>query len=60
MQVEEFGFGFPPRAIGIQKQSGMWKLVYGKGKVRGDNTVYSINLIPLGGFVRITGENLGT
>lgn len=38
--VEEFGFGFPPRA---------W------GKRIGD-TLYSINWLPLGGFVRIKGE----
>jgi regulator of sigma E protease len=41
MNVEEFGFGFPPRIFGIK---------------RGE-TIYSINLIPLGGFVRITGED---
>lgn len=39
--VEEFGFGLPPR-------------VWGK-KVRG--TLYSINLLPFGGFVRLHGEN---
>jgi regulator of sigma E protease len=41
MGVEEFGFGFPPRIFGIK---------------RGETT-YSINWIPLGGFVRILGEN---
>ena len=41
MHVEEFGFGFPPRAFGIKR-----------GK-----TIYSINWIPIGGFVRIKGEN---
>ncbi len=40
-KVEEFGFGFPPRVF---------------GKKVGDTT-YSINWIPLGGFVRIKGEN---
>lgn len=40
MKVEEFGFGFPPRAIGIK---------------RGETT-YSINWIPFGGFVKILGE----
>jgi len=39
--VEEFGFGFPPRLFAIK---------------RGE-TIYSINLIPLGAFVRATGEN---
>lgn len=42
-KVEEFGFGFPPRAWGVK---------------RGD-TVYSINWIPLGGFVKIKGEDGG-
>ena len=40
LKVEEFGFGFPPRIFGIR---------------RGD-TVYSINWLPFGGFVRIHGE----
>lgn len=40
VKVEEFGFGFPPRIFGIKK----------------GETVYSINLIPLGGFVKIFGE----
>jgi regulator of sigma E protease len=39
--VDEFGIGFPPRVFSIK---------------RGD-TVYSINLLPLGGFVKIRGEN---
>lgn len=41
IRVEEFGFGFPPRLFGIK---------------RGE-TIYSINLIPLGGFVKIFGED---
>lgn len=41
IRVEEFGFGFPPRMIGIK---------------RGE-TIYSLNWIPLGGFVRMPGEN---
>jgi regulator of sigma E protease len=43
MQVEEFGFGFPPRLFGIKR----------------GNTIYSINWIPLGGFVKIAGEDGG-
>ncbi|OGD33213.1 RIP metalloprotease RseP [Candidatus Azambacteria bacterium RIFCSPHIGHO2_02_FULL_45_18] len=39
--VEEFGFGFPPRIFSFKK---------------GD-TIYSINLLPLGGFVKILGED---
>ena len=41
VEAEEFGIGFPPR-------------VYGK-KWRG--TLYSVNLLPLGGFVRLKGED---
>ncbi len=41
MKVEEFGFGFPPKIFGFR---------------RGE-TDYTINLIPLGGFVKILGEN---
>ena len=40
IKVTEFGFGFPPRIFGIP--------------FRG--TVYSLNLIPLGGFVKMVGE----
>ncbi len=40
VRVEEFGFGFPPR---------LW------GKKIGD-TIYSVNAIPLGGFVKLFGE----
>jgi regulator of sigma E protease len=57
MKVEEFGFGFPPRVVGIQKVDGKWKMVWGHRESNTDNTVYSINAIPLGGFVKIMGEN---
>ncbi len=40
IKVLEFGFGFPPRLFGVK---------YGE-------TIYSINWIPLGGFVRMLGE----
>ncbi|OGZ58263.1 MAG: hypothetical protein A3B96_03395 [Candidatus Spechtbacteria bacterium RIFCSPHIGHO2_02_FULL_43_15b] len=39
-KVEEFGVGFPPRIFGIKI----------------GETVYSVNLFPIGGFVRIYGE----
>jgi len=56
--VDEFGFGFPPRLAGIQKVNGKWKIVWGmKRPLDPDQTVYSINAIPLGGFVKIMGEN---
>ena len=41
IRVDEFGLGFPPRAIG--KKIG--------------ETIYSLNWIPFGGFVKIFGEN---
>lgn len=59
MRVHEFGFGFPPRAGGFVKlkDSGKWIFVWGATKRRFKNTIYSINWIPLGGFVRIKGED---
>lgn len=39
--VKEFGFGFPPRLWGFKRKE----------------TEYSINWIPLGGFVRLLGED---
>ncbi len=41
IRVDEFGFGFPPKIFGIKK----------------GETVYSLNLLPIGGFVKIFGEN---
>jgi len=41
VRVEEFGIGLPPR---------IW------GKQRGD-TLFSINALPIGGFVRVLGED---
>ena len=41
VKVEEFGIGMPPRLFGIK---------------RGE-TIYSINAIPLGAFVKAAGEN---
>src|SRR3989344_3526342 len=39
MKVEEFGLGFPPRLFSVKK----------------GETVYSLNLFPIGGFVKILG-----
>lgn len=41
IKVEEFGFGIPPRAFSLK---------------RGE-TVYSINWLPIGGFVKLYGED---
>lgn len=57
MKVHEFGFGFPPRLFGIQKVNGKWKIVWGHKDTETDDTVYSVNWIPLGGFVKIMGED---
>ncbi len=57
MKVHEFGFGFPPRLFGIQKVDGKWKFVWGHKDTETDDTVYSVNWIPLGGFVKIMGED---
>lgn len=58
MKVDEFGFGFPPRLFGIQRLNGKWKIIWAhKGVIDASQTVYSINAIPLGGFVKIVGEN---
>lgn len=59
VKAEEFGFGFPPRAIGIYKdKAGKWKKVFGSQEVNdASDTVYSVNWLPLGGFVKIKGEN---
>lgn len=41
IKVEEFGFGLPPRLFGIK---------------RGE-TIYSLNWLPIGGFVKLLGED---
>lgn len=41
MRVDEFAIGFPPRLFSIKK----------------GETEYSINLLPIGGYVKIWGEN---
>ena len=43
VKVEEFGIGIPPR-------------IYGKER---NGTIWSVNLIPFGGFVRVKGEDAG-
>ena len=61
VKAEEFGFGFPPRAVGIYKtDQGRWQIVKGNKEVKDAvGTVYSLNWIPLGGFVKIKGEDGG-
>jgi regulator of sigma E protease len=57
MKVDEFGFGFPPRVFGFQKRDGKLRTVFGNKSSESSSTIYSINAIPLGGFVKIVGEN---
>jgi regulator of sigma E protease len=57
MVVHEFGFGFPPRLFGLQKHNGSWRVIWGNKEVNSEQTVYSVNAILLGGFVRIMGED---
>lgn len=61
MKVEEFGFGFPPRLGGFvwNEEKKRHEFVAGNREVQSPHTVYSINWIPFGGFVRIKGENGG-
>lgn len=42
VRVEEFGLGFPPRVLKLFER---------------DGTVFTINLLPIGAFVRMTGED---
>jgi len=59
VKAEEFGLGFPPRVFGIYKNDqGQWKFVRGAKEITDSpKTIYSINWLPLGGFVKIKGEN---
>lgn len=40
IKVEEFGLGFPPRLVAVRRKE----------------TTYSVNTLPIGGFVRLYGE----
>lgn len=59
IKADEFGLGFPPRAIGVvqDEKSKKWKVVRGNKEIESPNTIYSLNWIPIGGFVKIKGEN---
>ncbi len=59
MKVEEFGFGFPPRLGGFvwSEEKNRHVFIAGNKDVSSPHTVYSVNWIPFGGFVRIKGEN---
>ncbi|MFA5029436.1 MAG: RIP metalloprotease RseP [Patescibacteria group bacterium] len=65
IRVDEFGFGLPPRVIGLVFLSAKKKIrfLFGNRELKAENeteqtgTIYSLNLIPVGGFVKIKGEN---
>ena len=56
-KTEEFGFGFPPRIGGWKLVNGKRKFFWGNKDVESDDTIYSLNWIPIGGFVKIKGED---
>lgn len=71
VRAEEFGFGFPPRILGFYKnRRGKRVWLFNNQSVENletsldENvrpaekaTLYSLNWLPLGGFVKIKGEN---
>lgn len=71
VRAEEFGLGFPPRLIGwYRNKQGKFCQVVGTQSVesleghsdeskrlRPGSTLYSLNVLPIGGFVKIKGEN---
>lgn len=62
IKADEFGFGFPPRIIGAVKndKTGKYEIVWGEKHIESKNTIFSLNWIPLGGFVKIKGEDGGS
>ena len=56
IKVDEFGLGLPPRALGYRKDdNGKWQKI-NKKSPPAEKTIWSLNWIPLGGFVKIKGE----
>lgn len=58
VKAQEFGYGFPPRAIGWTRYRGKWKRIGSKDRTEYPNTIWSLNWLPFGGFVRIKGEDI--
>lgn len=60
VKVDEFGLGLPPRVVGVFKnEQGKWEFVGMRSKKVAPKTIWSLHLIPLGGFVKIRGEEGG-
>ncbi len=67
VKAEEFGLGFPPRAFGFYRDKyRKWRFIRGNKSLEKLNkdeqkapadTVYSLNWVFFGGFVKIKGEN---
>ncbi|MEW6610822.1 MAG: M50 family metallopeptidase [Patescibacteria group bacterium] len=58
VRVIEFGFGLPPRLFGVMRRDGEWTLVRSSYTPQTDDaTIYSLNWIPFGGFVKLFGED---
>lgn len=59
IKADEFGFGFPPRIFGAVKdgKTRKYRFVWGGKDIKSQNTIFSFNWIPLGGFVKIKGED---
>ena len=59
VKAEEFGFGYPPRIFGwVKDGQGKWKILGRKEPAENyERTVWSLNWLPLGGFVKIKGED---
>ncbi|OGL73984.1 hypothetical protein A3E39_01935 [Candidatus Uhrbacteria bacterium RIFCSPHIGHO2_12_FULL_60_25] len=56
VKADEFGYGIPPRVVGFVKVGKKWKKVGRKDRKEYENTIWSLNWLPIGGFVRIKGE----
>ncbi len=59
VEVEEFGIGFPPRAIAWRKVDGKWRRIKKTEwkKMPGEGLVLSLNWLPIGGFCQMKGES---
>jgi len=54
VEVKEFGFGIPPKIFGIRTRSTLSK---GTPHERTEEMEWTVNTLPFGGFVRMTGEH---
>ena len=59
VDVEEFGIGFPPRAIAWRKVGKKWRKLTRKewDKAPGEGLIISLNWLPIGGFCQMHGES---